>query len=283
MTAFAAALETDSVAVGFAAGAATGAMIAVVVAFISLILGRSQVAVGFVLALLCRDLSYLLGNAYTRLPGPQVAPRPVPGLADLPVVGPVLFNHNWVVYLSLAAVAAVWVLLFRTHLGLKLRGVGERPAAAFARGVNVTRLRISVSAAGGAMVGVGGAAYSLFVKPGWARPYGIEGVGWIALAIVVFGGWRPLRAALGVYLFVALQTAAGAFQSALPEVPTQLLAALPFPLMILTLLLVTLGNAEWLHRALGAVPVWLRPPLLRVLGALQASPPAALGSIEEQR
>ncbi|TMI86935.1 MAG: ABC transporter permease, partial [Bacillati bacterium ANGP1] len=83
-----------------------------------------------------------------------------------------------------------------------LRGLGERPAAAFARGVDVIRMRYLYTLIGGALVGLGGASFSLAVKPGWSRPYGIEGTGWIVPALVVFGNWDPLRAAAGAYLFV---------------------------------------------------------------------------------
>jgi simple sugar transport system permease protein len=132
---------------------------------------------------------------------------------------------------------------------------------------------------GGAFVGLGGASFSLMVKPGWARPYGIEGTGWIALAIVIFGGWQPFRAAIGAYFFVSLQTAVNLLQSAMPNVPTQLFPALPFPLMILTLLLVTIGNTEWMNRFLNFFPAKTQRILVRTLKNLQTSPPASLGTI----
>ena len=140
-------------------------------------------------------------------------------------------------------------------------------------------MRYVYTLAGGALVGLGGAAFSLLVKPGWARPYGIEGTGWIALSIVIFGGWQPVRAAVGAYLFVALQTAANNLQSVLPNVPTQVFPTLPFPLMILTLLLVTLGNAEWVNQILNHVPEETQRLVRRVFKALQTSPPTALGTI----
>ena len=223
-----------------------------------------------------------LGNAYAHVPGPQVSHCPIPGLAAIPVIGPIVFNQDPVVYLSIIAVIAIWAYMYKTQAGLKLQGLGERPAAAYVRGINVTLMRYVYTAIGGAMVGMGGAAFSLLVKPGWARPYGIEGTGWIALSIVIFGGWRPIRAAVGAYFFVALQTLAGALQSVMPNVPTQVFPTLPFPLMILTLVLVTLGNAEWLNRAMARLPEALRRFLIRTLKTLQTSPPAALGTIFEK-
>jgi simple sugar transport system permease protein len=280
---FVLAFHSGSVVVGVCAAMLVGALIALALAFVSLTLRQNQFAVGFVLTLLCRDLAYVLGNAYTHLPGPQVPHLAAPGLAGIPLLGRILFDHDWLVYLSLAATGAVWFFMFRSSCGLRLRGLGENPAASFARGANVVRLRYIYTLVGGAMVGLGGASFSLLVKPGWARPYGIEGTGWIALAIVIFGGWHPLRAAAGACFFVALQNAAIVLQSALPNVPTQVFAALPFPLMILTLLLVTLGSSDWAARLLGHAPPPLRRGLMRLLEALQASPPAALGTRFDDR
>jgi simple sugar transport system permease protein len=279
MIGFVVALKTDSVVAGFAAGMMVGAFVALLIALVSLTLHQPQVAAGFVLTLLCRDLAYVLGNPYAHVPGPQVPHTPIPRFSDLPMIGRILFDQNPVVYLSLLAIIGVWAYLFKTRPGLKLKGLGERPAAAFARGVPVTGMRYVYTLIGGALVGLGGASFSLMVKPGWARPYGIEGTGWIALAIVIFGGWHPIRAAMGAYFFVSLQTAASILQSALPDVPTQLFPALPFPLMILTLLLVTIGNAEWMNRLIGLFPEKIKRLLVRTLKTLQTSPPAALGTI----
>lgn len=282
MVAFVAALKTGSILAGFAAGMVVGAAVAGVIAFASLTLHQPQVATGFVLTLLCRDLAYVLGNAYSHVPGPQVPHTPIPGLVDIPFIGPILFNQDPVVYLSIAVVIVIWAYMYKTQPGLKLQGLGERPAAAYVRGVNVNLMRYVYALVGGAMVGMAGATFSLLVKPGWARPYGIEGTGWIALAIVIFGGWRPIHAAIGAYIFVLLQTLAGTLQSLMPGVPTQLFPTLPFPLMILTLVLVTLGNAEWLNRALTRFPDRVRLFIVRSLKALQTSPPAALGTIFEK-
>jgi simple sugar transport system permease protein len=144
--------------------------------------------------------------------------------------------------------------------------------------VNVTVMRYIYTLVGGALVGLGGASFSLLVKPGWARPYGIEGTGWIALAIVIFGGWKPIRGAMGAYFFVGLQTAVNVLQTALPDVPTQLFATLPFPLMILTLLFVTVGNSERMSQVLSRLPEEAQRIIRRTFKALQTSPPAALGT-----
>jgi ABC-type uncharacterized transport system permease subunit len=277
MVGFAAARAADSVLVGIAAAMAIGALVGLVVAVASLTLRQNQIATGFVLMLLCQNLAYVLGGPVAHVPGPQVPPAPVPLLSRWPLVGAVVFDQDALVYLSFLVIAGVWWYLQKTRPGLILRGTGEQPAAALARGVDVIRLRYAYTLVGGALVGLGGAAFSLAVKPGWSRPYGIEGTGWIALAIVIFGNWDPLRAAAGAYLFVLLQTLATVLQSLMPRVPTLVFPTLPFPLMILTLLLVTLGNSDWIHRTLRHLPAGAHRGILRVLRALQSSPPASLG------
>lgn len=277
MVGFAAARAADSVLVGIAAAMAIGALVGLVVAVASLTLRQNQIATGFVLMLLCQNLAYVLGGPVAHVPGPQVPPAPVPLLSHWPLVGAVVFDQDALVYLSFLVIAGAWWYLQKTRPGLILRGTGEQPAAALARGVDVIRLRYAYTLVGGALVGLGGAAFSLAVKPGWSRPYGIEGTGWIALAIVIFGNWDPLRAAAGAYLFVLLQTLATVLQSLMPGVPTLVFPTLPFPLMILTLLLVTLGNSDWIHRTLRHLPAGARRGILRVLRALQSSPPASLG------
>jgi simple sugar transport system permease protein len=266
MVGFIIALKTNSLIAGFVGAMIVGAFISSIIAFVSLTLRQPQVATGFVLTLLCRDLAYVLGNPYAHVPGPHVPHIPI------------LFDQNLIVYLSLLSILAVWFYMFKTQPGLKLQGLGENPAAAFARGVNVTRMRYVYTIVGGGLIGLGGASFSLLVKPGWARPYGIEGTGWIVLAIVIFGGWKPIRAVAGAYLFVALQTAVNILQSAMPNVPTQLFPTLPFPLMIFTLLLVAVGKAEWMDRVLRHLPEGIRRIFVQVVRLLQTSPPTALGT-----
>jgi simple sugar transport system permease protein len=224
-----------------------------------------------------RDLAYVLGKSFEHQEGPQVGLYPVAGLSGVPLVGRIFFAQDPVVYASFFSIAAAWYLLYHTQAGLRLRGLGENPRACYARGVNVIGLRYLWIALGGALVGLGGAAFTLCIK-GWSRPDVITGKGWIALAIVIFGGWHPVRAALGVYLFVALEHAAIRWQNALPsEIPSQLVTCLPFPMMVFALLLVTLVSAERTQRLLDRLPEGPRKALEGTLGLLKASPPAALG------
>lgn len=159
-----------------------------------------------------------------------------------------------------------------------LRGIGERPAAAYVRGANVNRLRYIYTIIGGAIAGLAGPVFSLSVKAGWAgRLTGLDGFGWIALSITIFGGWNPFRAAFGVYLFAFLQWLGLVLQPFFSSIPTQVLQVAPFPLMILTLLLVNIGNAEWMERTLAAMPEKTRRFAIRLLRAMRASPPGSLG------
>jgi ABC-type uncharacterized transport system permease subunit len=185
--------DTLPVLLGFAAGAIVGAAAALIVAWGSISLKQNQVAIGFVLTLLLADLANFIGQNHTRLPGPSVPPLGIPILKEIPVLGPIFFNHDLLIYFTFLVVAVATWWLYRTQPGLRMRGVGERPEAAFVRGVGVNRVRYLYSAVGGALVGLGGAAFSLDIKLGWSDNH-ILGMGWIALAIVIFGGWRhPVR------------------------------------------------------------------------------------------
>lgn len=264
MTGFAVAVTTGSVTLGFAAAAFAATAVALLLAWASIELRLNQIAVGFVLTLLAADVAAFLGRDFARRPGPFVPQLNVPGLSELPLVGRVLFAQNLLVYASFALIVMSTWFLYRSRAGLALRAVGERPEAAYARGIPVNRLRYLYVALGGALVGIGGAAFSLDVKLGWSEGH-TASYGWSALAIVIFGGWHPARAALGCYLFGALQVVALKLQPTLPDL-SQVLPILPFPLMILMLVIV---NRPWLHRMAA------RWPLLRPL--LNTTPPAALG------
>lgn len=272
MAGFVAAHLTNNTLAGFVAGAAVGAFFAFIVAFGSLALRQSQIAVGFVLTLLGDSLSAFLGQDYTRLPGPWVPHWPIPVLKDIPVIGPILFDQDAVVYFTLILVIATYWWIFHSRPGLELRSVGERPEAAFARGLPVRKLRYLYAMVGGALIGIAGAAYSLDVKIGWAEGH-TRGLGWIALAIVIFGGWSPLRGALGVLLFIASRSVIGVvLQRAAGESAVVLLNALPWLLMLVVLLVV---SGRFTGQLIANAPPRLKRPLRRLL---QVAPPAALGA-----
>lgn len=271
MAGFVIAFRSDNLWLGFLAGAAVGAAFAFIVAFGSIRLHQSQVAIGFVLALLGDDLSAFLGQNYTRIPGPVVTRVGIPVLKDIPIIGPIFFDQDIVVYFSLVLVAVTWFLFYRTQQGLHLRGAGERPESAFARGIKVNRVRYIYTIVGGALVGIAGASYSLDVKLGWSDGH-IRGFGWIALAIVIFGGWSPIRGALGALLFGATKSMATILQRTFPEVSVVAFNTIPWLLMILVLLLVSSDATE---RFIALMPRRVQRPLRSVL---RVSPPMALGT-----
>lgn len=265
MTGFAAAFVTGNVLIGFVAAMVVAMLIAAIIAFAGIELRLNQIAVGFVLTLLAVELSNFLGDPYVGQQGEQVPAMAIPLLSDIPFLGKVLFDHNLSVYGSYLAIVGSYLFIFKTRRGLQLQGVGERPEAAFARGVPVNRLRYLYTIVGGALAGIAGAAYSLDVRLGWREGLTLN-VGWIALAIVIFGGWHPIRAAFGAYMFGALQTVALKLQPIVPEL-TQILGLLPFVLMIFALVLVYLRLFRDFYD---------RHPVLRRF--LASDPPSALGT-----
>ena len=252
MTGFAVSFTTGNVALGLIAGGLISSNLALIVAFSSIRLRLNQIAVGIVLTLLAAKLSDFLGQSFVRKPGPSVQDLHIPVLGDIPGLGPVLFQQNLLVYSSYILIGISFWFIFYTRHGLNLQAIGERPEAAFARGIDVNKLRYLYTAVGGFLVGLGGAAFSLDVKLGWSDGH-ITNFGWIALAIVIFGGWHPLRAAMGCYLFGILQLMALKLQPFLPQL-SQVLPIFPFPLMIMTLLFINYKRIQYLavkHSVIG--------------------------------
>jgi simple sugar transport system permease protein len=272
MAAFAVSVTFDSPWLGVLCGMGVGAAIAGVLGVIGIYLGQSQLAVGFILTLLTRDLAYFLGHSFSRQPGPDLGLWTIPGIGAIPLIGPIFGSQSPVIHLSLAAIFLCWWWMYRTEGGMRLRAVGESPRAAFGRGIRVRLVRLYYCLAGGALVGMAGAAYSLAVKPGWGRPQGCEGAGWIVLAIVIFGGWNPVRAALGAFFFAALQVSGIYLQEVFPSIPAPVFQVAPFPVMILTLLAVNMGRVGWVQDMVRRNPV-----LKRLSRSWSIEAPAALG------
>jgi ABC-type uncharacterized transport system permease subunit len=272
LTAVGIAGNTLPVLAGFLVAAIIGALAALIVAWGSIKLKQDQVAIGFVLTLLLADLANFLGQNFTRIPGPSVKHMPIPFLADLPVVGPVLFGQDLLIYTTFVIVVLAWWWMYKTQPGLQMRGVGERPEAAFVRGVPVTRTRFLYTMIGGGLVGLSGAAYSLDIKLGWSDNH-ILGIGWIALAIVIFGGWRPIRGALGAILYGITKALAQILQRTFPAVPVVLFNSLQWLLMLGVLLLV---GSDGIRRLIDIAPKPLQRPLAR---ALRVAPPEGLGKV----
>jgi simple sugar transport system permease protein len=271
MTGFVAGLVSGNVWLGFLAAAGVGALFSTIVALGSIRLRKDQFAIGFVLTILGDKLSAFLGQNYTRIPGESVSHFGVPLLKDIPVLGPIFFDHDPLVYFSFILVGITWWWMFRTQPGLRLRSAGERPESGFARGVDINRLRIFYTLIGGALVGIAGAAYSLDIKLGWSEGH-TRGLGWIALAIVIFGGWSPIRGAFGALLFGASKTLAAVLQRRFPEVSVVVFNTTPWLLMIGVLLLV---SSDAVDRLIDLAPRRFQSRLRQVI---RVRPPGALGT-----
>ncbi len=241
VTAFAAAVGTDSATAGVIAGAAAGALLSVIFAFLTITLATNQVATGLALTLFGLGISGVIGDGYvgiSRQPLPQLH---VPGLSDIPFVGPVLFGQDALVYLSIALTAGVWWFLNRSRAGLKLRAVGDNHVSAHALGLGVARIRYLAVIFGGACAGLGGAYLSLAYTPLWIEDM-TAGRGWIALALVVFSTWMPWRALAGAYLFGAISILQFHAQGAGVGLPSQLMASLPYLATIVALVIISRGR-----------------------------------------
>ncbi len=273
--AFVVALSSGSIILGIGAAMLVGAIVALIIMLSSMFLKLDQIAVGFVLTLFTADLAIYVGRDYTVRSGQdvEIPVRPIPLLKDIPIFGDLFFNHNLVIYFSMLLVIMVWFWMYHTRFGLELRGLGERPQAAYVRGTRVQAWRFFYVILGGALVGLAGASYSLSVKLGWKETSSPNGQGWIALAIVIFGAWRPYRVAMGAYLIVGLRKVAEELQgNPVIDVPIQIANMVPWILMLFTLMFVSSGLIE---RFLIVLPQKWRPAAQRFL---QSSPPAALGT-----
>ena len=180
------------------------------------------------------------------------------GLGKAPIVGPIVFDQNALTYLSWVAVAAVSVYLFRTRLGLNLRAVGESPQTADSVGIDVVRTRYVHVLIGGAFAGIAGACFSLAIVPQWVNGM-TSGQGWIALALVIFGFWRPDLMLVGAYLFGGLSSLRFTLQARGIDVSSAVLDAIPYLMTIVVLVIVSNSAAR---RRLGA-PASLGTPYER--------------------
>ncbi|HSA81655.1 MAG TPA: ABC transporter permease [Geminicoccaceae bacterium] len=241
VTAFALTVTTGSAGLGIAAGALAGLLMALAFGVLTLSLLANQVATGLALTIFGIGLSALVGSGFVGIPVDRLPRLAIPGVSDLPIVGPLLFGHDFLVYLSVALTIAVAWFLKRTRAGMILRAVGESDVSAHSIGYDVIKVRYLAVLFGGAMAGLGGAFLSLSYTPMWVEEM-TAGRGWIALALVVFSSWRPGRLLLGAYLFggvTILQLyaqGAGTF-----GVPAQVMSMLPYLATIVVLAVIAGG------------------------------------------
>ena len=225
---------------GIFAAIAAGIALSLIFAMLTLTLVSNQVATGLALTLLGLGLAGLVGEGYVGQPGAKLPRIQVPGLSDIPWIGPVVFGQDLLVYVSLALAATVAYVLFRTKLGLIIRAVGDSHQSAHALGYGVIAVRYACVAFGGGCAGLAGGYLSLAYTPQWIENM-TAGRGWIALALVVFGSWLPFRVVAGAYLFGMVTILGFAVQTKGFGVPSQLLTALPYVVTILALVIIS-GN-----------------------------------------
>jgi len=245
IVAFAVTHDSGSHALGFAAGAMAGMALAAVFAFFALGLHANQYATGLAIALLGTGASAFIGLPYSGQGLPARVADGIAGARDLPILGPMLFGHHPLVYLAPLLVAAVAWLLFRTRAGLVLRAVGESPESAHALGISVRGVRLAALLFGGACAGLAGAYLATVYTPLWAENM-TAGRGWIALALVVFATWRPLRVLVGAYLFGGVTMLQLYLQGIGVQAPSQLMSMAPYLATIVVLALIS-RNPRWIR------------------------------------
>ncbi len=245
VSAFMVAMNTGSPWAGLLAAVAAGALLSLLHGFTSVTLKVNQVVSGLALAMLGVGMSGLLGKPYMGRPlAAQLPAVNIPLLSDIPFVGTVLFDKDPLFYSSLVLGVLLWFLLSKTRWGIRVRSVGENPAAAEVQGVSVARVRYLCTAIGGALAGMGGAHLSLVYSRSWTEGM-TGGRGWIVIALTIFALWNPLRAFIGAFLFGGIFVLQYLLQPL--GIPPNLLALMPY---LATLLVLVAGglNRNTRHR-----------------------------------
>lgn len=242
---FAAVVLSGSDLVGFVAGIGAGMLMAAIFGLLVIWLGTNQYATGLALSLFGLGFSAFLGVPYTQEKLPERIAYSLPLLGDIPWIGPALFQHHPVVYLTIGVALALIRFLDRSRTGLVLRAVGESPQSAHALGYPVRLIRLLAVLAGGGLCGLAGAYLSVIYTPLWVEGM-VAGRGWIALALTTFATWRPARVLLGAYLFGGLTMLQFHLQSAGVQIPSEFLTALPYLATIVVLVLIS-RNPTWIR------------------------------------
>ena len=239
ITGFMAAQATGSLLVAILAAMLAGGALALIHAFLTVSLRANQVVSGLALTIFGTGMSAFLGKSYVGLTSVvSFKAVNIPLLCDIPFFGPILFQQNLIVYLSILFVPVVWFVLNKTHLGLKIRSAGENPAATDAAGINIFAVRYGCTVAGGMFSGIAGAFLALGYNSSWMVNIS-AGRGWIAVALVIFAMWNPWKALLGSYLFGLISILGLRLQAVGVVIPESLFSMLPYILTIVVLVLIT--------------------------------------------
>ena len=250
---------TGNPALGITASFLAGVLITAIHAFLCVTLGANQVVSGLALAMFGGGMSAMLGRSHIGETITGLMPFKFPLLGDIPFIGPVFFQHDIMVYASYALVTFLCFFIFRTKPGMNLRAVGEYPRAADAMGLSVTRVRYIYTMAGGGLSGLAGGYLSVVYTQMWIEGM-TAGRGWIAVALVIFGIWHPLRGMLGCYLFGGIDALQMRMQAAGTSVPAPLLLMLPY---IMTLAVLTFTSIRKRQGILLGAPASLGSPFRR--------------------
>jgi general nucleoside transport system permease protein len=207
MSAFSTTIATGNPWLGVLVAMLFAGLISQVHAIITITLQADQVVSGLALTFLGTGISLVLGEGLSKAGTVSLLPNfSIPLLSSIPLLGPVFFaNQSILVYVGYVMIPLSWYYINRTRPGLHLRAVGEYPSAADALGINVFRMRYAYVFVGGMLAGLAGATISLAVAPGWFSELTTAGQGWIAIGLVIFAQWDPVRAAVGSYAFGALR------------------------------------------------------------------------------
>ena len=233
---FIVARQTGNPTLGFVAAGLVGSLATAVHGAVCLWFQGNQVVSGLALTILGTGLANYLGTGFIGMAAPGFAPFGVPVLSAIPVIGPIFFQHDPLVYVSYFVPPLMWLFFARTRFGLGLRAAGEYPAAATAAGLNVAAYRWLGVIGGGFFMGLGGAYLSLAYTHLWTSNLS-AGRGWIAVALVIFAFWRPGRAVFGAYLFGGIMALQLRLQASGTQVPSSLLLMLPYALTVIVLVL----------------------------------------------
>lgn len=235
---FAVAAESGSMWLGVVTAMAAGSTMALLFGILTLTFQANQVAAGLALTIFGVGTSAYIGLDYTSVTLPGIDPVHIPVLSDLPVIGPLVFSLDPLIYLSFVMFAVISYFLYHTKGGLIVRAVGESPESAVSLGHHVIAIRYMAVLFGGAMAGLGGAYLAIVYTPLWVEEM-TAGRGWIALALVVFSTWRPFRVLLGAYLFGGITIIQFHIQGFGVDISSQLLSTLPYLATILVLVLIS--------------------------------------------
>lgn len=233
--------------IGILAAMLVGGLFSLILAYFTTTLKMDQFVVGLALFFIGTGLSSLLpklviGVTLTPPLVPTLPDLSIPLLSKIPILGPILFNQNILVYVSILLSIGLWYALFHTNMGLRLRSVGENPKAADALGINVTSNRYLTTIIGGMLIGLAG-AYLPMVYTGTFTDLMVKGRGWIAIALTFFGGWSPLPIFLGSLFFAAVEVLSFRFQVGTSIIPYQILSMLPY-IATIVVMIFTFGKSR---------------------------------------